>query len=347
MPTIVHLDLAHLDLSQPQALPDWVHQGLLTHKGLVLSVGNFDGVHLGHQAMISKAQAIAKTNRLAVAVMLFEPQPKEFFAPQSAPARLTNLNEKLHKLQALSLDYIIVAKFDERLANLSAEDFCRLLQRLQVQALVVGQDFHFGKKRTGNAQTLLDFGFAVYQLANINADNERISSTAIRLALAQGNLAYAKQLLGEDYFILGQVVHGDKIGRTLDTPTANIALNRLCPALQGVFAVNVQFLSSSPPNTTQVSTAKHSQNGLIGTQSGTLFGCASIGTRPSVNGREWRLEVHLPEFTGDLYGQTLLITFTHFLHGEIHYNNLASLKTGIQNDIQSLLEWRRKQIYGD
>lgn len=339
MPTIVHLDLAHLDLSQPQALPQ------LAYQGLVLSIGNFDGVHLGHQAMIAKAQAIAKKNNLAVGVMLFEPQPKEFFAPQSAPARLTNLGEKLHKLQALSLDYIIVAKFDERFANLSAQDFCRLLQRLQVQALVVGQDFHFGKKRTGNDQTLLEFGFAVHQLANINADNERISSTAIRLALAQGKLTYAKQLLGDDYFIIGQVIHGDKIGRTLDTPTANIALNRLCPALHGVFAVNVQLLSSSSnaPNAT-LSTAKHSQNGLVGTQSGTLFGCASIGTRPSVNGREWRLEVHLPKFSGDLYGQTLLITFTHFLHGEIHYNDLTSLKTGIKNDIQALLEWRSKQI---
>ena len=208
-----------------------------------------------------------------------------------------------------------------------------------MRSLVVGQDFRFGKKRTGDITTLWHFGFDVNELPNVNIDGERISSTAIRLALAQGDLATAERLLSETYYIIGDVVHGDKIGRTLDVPTANIALNRLRPALHGVFSVNVQFLSfahqSLPPPPS---------NGISGTRPDTLFGCASIGTRPSVAGREWRLEVHLPNFAHNLYGQKLLIEFTHFLHGEIHYSDLASLKMGIKNDIDALLKWRNKQI---
>lgn len=292
---------------------------------LVLTIGNFDGVHLGHQAMLARTQSIAKQLDFKSAVMVFEPQPKEFFDPKSAPARLTSLDEKIAKIQGVAaMDYIIVAHFNEALASLDSTAFCQKLQSIGVHHLVLGNDFRFGKDRSGGLDVLQAY-FGLTILDNVVVQGSRVSSTAVRHALSLGDLTQAKLLLGNDYCITGQVVSGDKIGRQLGFPTANIALGRPKPALLGVYGVKVtgDFLSS---------------NGGIVHQNG-LFGCANIGMRPSVGGTEYRLEVHLPKFDGDLYGKTLTITFLKFLHTEQHYPNLDALKKGIQNDINTLLLW--------
>lgn len=296
---------------------------------LVLTIGNFDGVHLGHQAMLTRTQSIAKQLNLKSAVMVFEPQPKEFFNPDGAPARLTNLDEKVAKIKATAtIDYIIVARFDAALANLDGDTFCQRLQNIGVRHLVIGSDFRFGKDRTGGLQSLQAY-FGTTILDSVVVQGNRVSSTAIRQALAVNDLLQAKQLLGNDYAITGQVVAGDKIGRQLGFPTANIALQRLKPALLGIYGVVV--------------TGDFSDNkGGIAWQDG-LFGCANLGTRPSVNGKEHRLEVHLPKFDGNLYNKTLTITFIKFLHLERRYPNLDALKHGIQDDIDALLDWLASQ----
>lgn len=298
---------------------------------VVLAIGNFDGVHLAHQTLINQAKSLANSKGYKTAVLIFEPQPREFFDPKNAPARLNSLDEKCQKFGELGVEFVLVVNFDDAFANLSADDFIDILSQLNAKTLVVGDDFHFGKGRTGNAQTLLGAGFEVQSFESILIDNQRVSSTAIRGFLAQGELAKAKQLLGQAYAITGAVVHGDKIGRTLHFPTANIALNRPKPALHGVFAVAVSTTDGFK-----------SEMGGLKWHNHELFGCANVGTRPSVNGQEWRLEVHLPNFSGDLYGQVLTVRFLHFLHGEQKYGDLTALKNGIRQDIDALLNWYEK-----
>lgn len=310
-----------LDLHTPPALPP-----------LVLTIGNFDGVHLGHQAMLGRALSLAKQLNKKTAVMVFEPQPKEFFSPDTAPARLSNLDEKTALIEESGVDYLLVAKFDEYFRTLTAKDFSDFLKKLGVVALILGDDFRFGQGRTGDGNFLKAEGFLVEYLSTVTENHARVSSTAIRDALASGDLAAAKQLLGRDYLMMGQVMHGDKIGRTLDFPTANIALERLKPALHGVFGVDVRAVDGQPLT-----------GGVAGIAEGSLFGCANIGLRPSVGGQTWRLEVHLPDFSGDLYGRTLQVTFLHFLHGEKKYDSLDALKAGIFDDVRQLLAWRADQ----
>lgn len=311
----------------------------------VLTIGNFDGVHLGHQTMIYQVLDTANSQGLASAVMVFEPQPREFFSPSNAPARLTNLAEKQQLLSNLQhngkgLDYLIVAGFDDAFRSLSANEFAQiLLEQLNVKILVLGDDFRFGHDRTGDSEFLRAFGFVVNNLQTIkdmNNDN-RISSTHIRACLAKGQLDHAHALLGHEYFMLGTVTDGDKIGRTLNFPTANIALNRLKPAVHGVFGVSVR----ATDGTDLSSLGKHGSTGLVGLSKGSLFGACNVGTRPTLNQQhQWRLEVHFPKFDGDLYGQELLVTFLHFLHGERRYSSLDALKAGIDADVHALLAWR-------
>lgn len=305
----------------------------------ILSIGNFDGVHLGHQAMLAKLKNLSRINGLESSVMIFEPQPREFFTPTNAPPRLTNLDEKITLLQKFGVQNVIVANFDEQFRSLSANDFAKLLHNLSVKQLVLGDDFRFGHDRAGDSQFLQSVGFIVHNLDTV-ADNqhERISSTKIREYLLNGDLLSAKQILGRDYTITGKVVHGDKIGRTLDFPTANIALNRIRPPLHGVFAVDVLM---------QDDNFAEEWDGLAGFSPNSLFGCANIGTRPSVNGEDWRLEVYLPNFQGDLYDKILTVKFLHFLHGEKKYNDINALKNGIQQDVSQLLNWRTMQVRKD
>ncbi|KAA0928746.1 bifunctional riboflavin kinase/FAD synthetase [Psychrobacter sp. ANT_H56B] len=319
----------------------------------VLTIGNFDGVHLGHQAMLTQVRELAKARNLGSAVMIFEPQPREFFAPAAAPARLTNLAEKQALLAEYGVETLIVAGFDNEFRSLSAQAFADILaQRLNVQALVLGDDFKFGHDRTGDSQFLRDYGLHVTNLDTITDDNHkaaRISSTRIRDLLLAGDINAANALLGRDYAITGTVVGGDKIGRTMDFPTANIDLKRIKPTLHGIFAVDVVSLDSDgnviPSDL--VKRADDGHKGIAGLQAHSLFGTANIGTRPSVDKtHDWRLEVHFPQLQADLYSLTLQVRFLHYLHGERHYESLDALKEGIHHDVQELIEWRDKQTDG-
>ncbi len=312
---------------------------------IALTIGNYDGVHLGHQAMLKALTQDASKMALASAVMVFEPQPREFFSPDNPPARLTSLAEKAALMANLGVDYLLVASFDHTLRSLSAAEFTAVLGRLNAKHLVLGDDFRFGHDRVGDRQFLAAAGFSVDHLAtvtaNSTADDEslRISSTAVRNYLADGDLGGAAALLGRDYAITGSVMHGDKIGRTLDFPTANVALNRLKPALHGVYGADVFIFRDDKP----VDWAVFGEGGVAGISAGSLFGTVSVGVRPSVNGTDWRLEVHLPGFSGDLYGLTMMVVFRHYLHGERHYASLNALKAGIADDVVQLLKWRDKQ----
>lgn len=324
----------------------------------VLTIGNFDGVHLGHQAMLQQVLHVAYSHNLASAVMVFEPQPREFFSPDNAPARLSNLSEKQHILTNLQhdgrrLDYLIVADFDKAFRSLSAKEFAQLLDRqLNVKALVLGDDFRFGQDRIGDSDFLRSFGFMVNDLQTVmdtNNDN-RVSSTRIRACLANGKLCQAKALLGHDYFMLGWVTNGDKIGRTLNFPTANIDLNRLKPAVHGIYGADVQLIDEDgsvigfTADGGWQSLCQDGQMGVAGVQADSLFSAVNIGVRPTINDhKQWRLEVHLPNFDGNLYGRRLKVILLHFLHAEKHYDGLDSLKLGIANDVQALLTWRQSQ----
>lgn len=327
----------------------------------VLTIGNFDGVHLGHQAMLAQVHALADELKINSAVMIFEPQPREFFAPQKAPARLTNLAEKQALLAEHGVENLIVAGFDSDFRALSAEKFADMLARhLNVQALVLGDDFRFGHDRTGDSEFLRHYGLQVTTLdtvTDVNAENnsshnsdngaERISSTRVRDLLLAGDIAAANQLLGRDYMITGAVVRGDQIGRTLNFPTANIDLARIKPALHGVFAVDVIALDNDgqviADGLTQL--AIDNKVGVTGLRAHSLFGTASVGTRPSVDKpHEWRLEVHFPQLKADIYGMTLQVRFLHFLHGERHYADLQALQSGIHNDVAELLAWREQHV---
>ena len=207
-----------------------------------------------------------------------------------------------------------------------------------MKRLVLGDDFRFGHDRTGDRELLREFGLPVQTLGTITDHehlDERISSTRIRDCLLNGDLITAKHLLGRDYAITGVVAHGDKIGRTLDFPTANIALNRIKPAVHGIFGVSV----TATDGTDLASLGKDGKTGIQGLTKGSLFGACNVGTRPAVNGVEWRLEVNFPQFDGNLYGRELTVTFLHFLHGEKDYDGLEALKKGIKQDVIDLLGW--------
>ena len=316
----------------------------------VLTIGNFDGVHLGHQAMLAQVRDTAKAQNIGSAVMIFEPQPREFFAPATAPARLTNLAEKQALLAEYGIETLIVASFDSDFRSLSAQAFADILAlRLNVKALVLGDDFKFGHDRTGDSQFLRDYGLDVTNLHTIIDDKgkgARISSTRIRDLLLAGDLDAANALLGRDYAMTGVVVGGDKIGRTMDFPTANVDLKRIKPALHGIFAVDVVSLDDNgdviPNGLTALTNSENS--GIEGLRPHSLFGTANIGIRPSVDKEHnWRLEVHFPKLKADLYGLTLQVRFLHYLHGERHYESLEALKAGIHNDVIDLLEWREQQ----
>ena len=330
----------------------------------VLTIGNFDGVHLGHQAMLKQLQQSASEQQLQTMVMIFEPQPREYFAqlksdPSSAPARLTSQDEKLTLLAKFGIDTVVVAKFDESFRSLSASEFADILvHHLNVKSLVLGDDFKFGHDRTGDSEFLRNYGLPVTNLHTItdthaagvedssSLEDKRISSTRIRELLAQGDLNTVSRLLDRDYTITGKVVGGDKIGRTLDFPTANIELNRVRPALHGVYGVDVVILDEAGEVIADAfsSLANDRKVGVAGLRPNSLFGTANIGIRPSVDKpHEWRLEVFFPEFSGNLYDKTLQVRFLHYLHDERKYESLEALKAGIQQDVIDLIEWRRNQ----
>lgn len=286
------------------------------HRGCVATIGNFDGVHRGHQGVLARLRERAAQAGLPSCVVIFEPQPREFFAPDKAPPRISSLREKLEQLRACGVDRVLCLTFNRRLRELSAEQFIGqiLIEGLGVAHLEVGDDFRFGCDRSGDF-TLLQAagaraGFSVESAATIALDGVRISSTRVREVLAEADFAQAERLLGRPYTIGGRVLHGQKLGRTLGAPTANLRLDRLRPALNGVYLV---------------STAVDGRR---------WNGVANIGTRPTVDGDgRAHLEVHLLDFAGDLYGRRLCVQFHRKLRDEQRFASLEALKTAIAADI--------------
>lgn len=307
-----------------------------------VTIGNFDGVHLGHQAMVQQLKDIAQQQNLKTVVMIFEPQPLEYFKGYQAPPRLSSLREKVEYLTELGVDYIAIAKFDDAFRNLSAEQFADILRdKLNTQSLVLGQDHHFGKNRQGNSAFLRQYGFQVTDLQNIEVNGERVSSTLIRETLQAGDLAHAAKLLGRPYSITGRVQYGDQIGRTINFPTINVALNRLRPCLHGIYAVEVEAKTTALAQKVQTETPD--KIGVSGYAPNSLFGAGHVGTRPAIQQEhpEWRLEVHFPDVSANLYGLLMRVTFLNYLHGEKNYPSLEALKAGIDDDVEKLLEFRQ------
>ncbi len=281
-----------------------------------LTIGNFDGVHRGHQALLAQVVAAARARRLVPAVMTFEPHPREFFAPLAAPPRISNLRDKLQALAAFGIERVFVQHFNRRFAAVGAEEFIDryLVQGCRVRWLAVGDDFRFGCRRAGDIELLrahaASGGYEVAQLATVTDGAERVSSSAVRAALAAGDLARAAQLLGRPYAISGRVLHGAKLGRTIGYPTLNLRIAHKRPAAHGVFAVRVHGVGPQP-----------------------LPGVASVGLRPTVDdsGR-WLLEVHLFDFAASIYGRLVRVEFLRKLRDEEKFDTLDALTAAIRSD---------------
>ncbi|TMP46127.1 bifunctional riboflavin kinase/FAD synthetase [Pseudoalteromonas citrea] len=285
------------------------------HFGCVLTIGNFDGVHLGHVEVLKGLVQDSKRYNLPSTVMLFERQPQEFFAKDKAPARLTRLRDKLALLAKLDIDRVICVSFTQQFAQQSAEYFVQhiLAEKLGVRALTVGDDFKFGHARRGDFNMLKEIGESVSMhvksTASLRRDDCRVSSTLIRAALAKGDLDTAHQMLGHTYTIAGRVIHGWKKGRELGFRTANIALKRQVIPVQGVFAVRVN---------------------LNGKQ---YKGVANVGTKPTLNGTKALLEVHLFDFNQDVYGHFMQVELVKKLRNEQKFDTLPQLTAQIATDV--------------
>jgi riboflavin kinase/FMN adenylyltransferase len=285
---------------------------------IALTIGNFDGVHLGHQAMVKRLKDVAADRQLPACAMTFEPHPREFFAPDRAPVRLTSLREKLELLAALGMDRAYVCRFDYRLAQTSAGEFIErmLVRGLGVKHVLVGDDFRFGARRGGDFTLLKQYaerlGYTADAMSSVTLHGERVSSTAVREALAAGDLARATRLLGRPYSISGRVVRGDGLGRKLGFPTANVQMKHNRPPLSGIFAVEV-----------------------AGASDALLRGVASLGVRPTVKQTGIPvLEVFLFDFRGDLYGTHVRVDFLHKLRDEEKFADLAALTRRIAVDVE-------------
>lgn len=288
----------------------------------VLTIGNFDGVHLGHVALLERLVQSAKRLNLSPAVLTFEPHPREFFAPGSAPARLTILREKLELLAASGVETTMICRFNAPFAALSAEEFIEqvLLRGLKARHLIIGDDFCFGQGRRGNFALLEDVGrrsgFSVEAMGTVVVDGERVSSSAVREALTLGDMGRAARLLGRPYIIDGRVVHGDKLGRKLGFNTANIHIRHNPVPMTGVFAVEVDGLGEHP-----------------------LPGVANLGVRPTVGGTRPLLEVHLFDFNRVIYGAHLTVRFLLKLRAERKFPDFDALKAQIARDAEAARDY--------
>lgn len=297
------------------------------HKKCVATIGNFDGIHLGHQAIISQLKEIAQKYDLPGVVIIFEPQPQEYFAPENAPARLTRLREKVKEMERLGVDRLICMKFDGELANLSAREFVELLliDGLDIRHLVVGDDFRFGKNRQGDYSTLEkmadEFGYELDHTNTCSFQGMRISSSRIRQALANDDLNLASQLLGRTYSISGRVVHGDKRGKELGFATANMELHRLHSPVVGVYVTRVHI------------------KGNKGTGESSHQAVTSIGTRPMFDGEGMRLETHILDFDETIYAQHIRVDFLEKLRPESKFSDIDDLKKAIETDIKNARQY--------
>jgi len=294
--------------------------------GCVLTIGNFDGLHLGHRAVIEKLAARGKALGLPVVVMTFEPQPLEYFLGKNAPSRLMRLREKVIQFLTLPVDDLLILRFNQYIANCDAEQFISdiLIKKLNVKHLVVGDDFHFGKARRGNFAMLKEkgrtFGFNVEDTGSYYVDGLRVSSTLIRDALGAGDLAEAERLLGRCYSVCGRVAHGDKRGRMMGYPTANIRMFRKNTAVSGVYAVT-----------------------MTGIDDREFEGVANVGTRPTVDGgSKVILETHLFDFDKEIYGHYVEVHFKRKIRDEMRFRSMDELKAQIVKDVADT-----KKIFAD
>lgn len=292
-------------------------------QGSVVTLGNFDGVHLGHQAVLRQAAGQAQRLNLPLVVLIFEPLPREFFSPEAPVARLTRLRERVAFMQALGcVDFLVLLPFNKALAELSALEFIQkiLVNALGVRQCVIGDDFRFGRGRQGDFALLRAWGarhdFSVEAADTWLHEGERVSSTRIRAHLAERDVGGAARLLGRPFTLCGRVIHGDKRGRLLGFATANVALQRRLSPLRGVFVVALQL----PDGT------RHA-------------GVANIGTRPTVAGTDARLEVHLFDFNQEVYGRMVRVEFLHALRDEQKFNSLADLTAQITCDAAAARGW--------
>lgn len=288
------------------------------HQGCVITIGNFDGIHLGHQALLKKVKATAEELQIPSCVVTFEPHPMEFFLKEKVAPRLMRLREKFTAIAEFGIDQVVVLHFNAHLANLSAENFIKLvlIDKLQAKQIIVGEDFHFGKKRTGDIELLKQAGFTAEGMLGVSLDRERISSSRVREALALGDHALVERLLGRPYTMMGRIVHGDKRGRIIGFPTANIYLHRTATPVQGVYTVRMHGITDKP-----------------------LLGVANVGIRPTIGGTRSLLEVHLFDFNQDIYGRYVRVEFCKKLRNEERYANLDLLKQQILKDAEKAREY--------
>lgn len=285
------------------------------HCGCIATIGNFDGVHLGHQAVLGQLADKAAELCLPTTVITFEPQPQEYFSHSELPPRLTRFREKFRAMQRYSVNRVFCLPFNRNLAQMEAETFIRqvLVEGLGVRYLVVGDDFCFGKGRRGDFAMLqqagAEYGFEVVNMHTFEIGGARVSSTRIREALQTGDLSLAEQLLGRPYRMCGRVAHGNKLGRTIGFPTANIFLHRKKTPVDGVFAVEMFGIEGEP-----------------------LAGVANVGTRPTVDGTRSLLEVHLFDFDGDIYGRHVHVDFLQRIREERRFDSFDALKAQIMQD---------------
>jgi riboflavin kinase/FMN adenylyltransferase len=298
------------------------------HRGCVATIGSFDGVHLGHQAILRQLVDVSLQYGLPAVVIVFEPQPHEFFLGDKAPARLMRLREKVQALLAAGAARVLCLQFDHDLRSLSADAFIEkiLVEGLAIKHLVVGDDFRFGCDRRGDFALLQkagrERGFGVTDTITLELDGQRVSSTRIRSLLETGNFAEAEKLLGKPYSIDGRIAYGQQLGRQLGVPTANVHLRRYRSPLHGVFTVTVNFADG-----------KHYQ------------GVANVGVRPTVTGdKKPLLEVHMFDFSRKVYGAMINVVFHTKLRDEKKFNSLAELQTQLQQDIADAKEFFRKGI---
>lgn len=295
-----------------------LHNLRARHRPSAVTIGNFDGMHLGHRAIIE--QLVRRSQALGVkpTAVIFEPSPLEFFMRGVPPARLMSLRDKCRALAAAGAEQVLVARFDRPFSQLAPEAFIEqlLVKGLGARHVLVGDDFRFGRKRAGDIETLAGaskrYDFELADVPTVELDGQRVSSTRVRDALAKHDLQLAQRLLGSPYAISGRVRHGRKLGRTLGFPTVNLALWRRASPVSGVYVVRVH---------------------------GVGYGAASVGTRPTVRGVEPLLEVHLLDFDGDLYGTHIEVEFLHRLRGEEAFPDVNIMREQIQNDVQHSRSW--------
>lgn len=287
------------------------------HRGSVVTIGNFDGLHLGHQAVLGQLAEKGAELCLPTVAVSFEPLPREYFLGEKAPPRLQRFRDKVLAMRRFSVDRLLCLHFDGRLARQEATAFVEelLVERLGVRYLVVGDDFRFGRDRVGDFRLLREagprLGFQVAHMHSFMVDGERVSSTRIREALGRGDMDMAQRLLGRPYRLSGRVAHGDKRGRHLGFPTANVKLGPRPLAVRGVYAVEVFGLDEEP-----------------------VRGVANVGNRPTVAGTQNRLEVHLFDYDGDLYGRHLHVDLLHRIRDERRFESLDALKAQIARDAE-------------